>query len=322
MAKEQMCIDYGTEFCPCYLAETGNCLICSQLQGKEFCDCNWNGICVYQEFLNNNSKPKNVRKYYEGSIEEIKNIGLDSYQIKIKTDYELVKQLRKPGSYVFIRYINTPQFFDVPMSIMQSDLETGTITIAYKAIGVKTDKLSSCKDKILVKGPFWNGIFGIKKLNNIKEKKCLIVARGISQATILLVLEKIKSNKNDVILLIDKGSIGEIFIYDYIKNHKLDIFEADVMSEEGTELITKILKNQEIDFIYSAGSDLLHQKIIKIMQKLNIDPYLAVTNNTEICCGEGVCGACTLRLKNGKRIKTCKIQADVKEIIERRVSFD
>lgn len=40
------CIDAGTEFCPCHLAEEGECILCSQLHGKCFCDCvNWKGVC-------------------------------------------------------------------------------------------------------------------------------------------------------------------------------------------------------------------------------------------------------------------------------------
>ncbi|NFG18899.1 sulfide/dihydroorotate dehydrogenase-like FAD/NAD-binding protein, partial [Clostridium botulinum] len=42
------CIDAGSEYCPCHLAETGDCILCSQLSGKKFCDCiNWKGVCIY-----------------------------------------------------------------------------------------------------------------------------------------------------------------------------------------------------------------------------------------------------------------------------------
>ncbi len=39
----------------------------------------------------------------------------------------------------------------------------------------------------------------------------------------------------------------------------------------------------------------------------NID--LAISNSNLICCGEGSCGACTIEV-NGKRIKSCKAQID------------
>ena len=66
MFKETIdCIDAGTEFCPCHLAESGECILCSQLQGGHFCDClNWKGVCIYQEFHDNGNKAKEQRKTY------------------------------------------------------------------------------------------------------------------------------------------------------------------------------------------------------------------------------------------------------------------
>ena len=62
MKEYANCIDCGTEFCPCKLAETGECILCSQLQGEHFCDClNWNGVCIYQELYNNGMKAKKGR---------------------------------------------------------------------------------------------------------------------------------------------------------------------------------------------------------------------------------------------------------------------
>ena len=48
MFKETIdCIDAGSEFCPCHLAESGECILCSQLQGSHFCDClNWKGVFI------------------------------------------------------------------------------------------------------------------------------------------------------------------------------------------------------------------------------------------------------------------------------------
>ena len=70
MIKEAVeCIDLGTEYCPCKLAEQGQCLICSQCQGECFWDClNWKGVCVYQELYNNGNKAKEGRKTYDCTV--------------------------------------------------------------------------------------------------------------------------------------------------------------------------------------------------------------------------------------------------------------
>lgn len=322
MQKRQICIDVGSEYCPCYLAETNNCITCSQLQGKEFCDCNWKGVCVYQELLMNGSKIRQQRDYYSSTVKEISEIGKGSYLLKLQVTRTLARQLKEPGAYVFLRDKKLPQYFDVPMSIMQSDAINGEITIAFKAVGAKTNSLLKCEDEVLVKGPYWNGIYGLSNLKSVKEKKCLAIARGISQAPALLAIEKLVKNKNKVMLILDRGSIGELFISDFIKEMNIDIYEEDLMSEKGIALIKNLLLNEEIALVYSAGSDLVHMKVINILDELQLDPYLAVTNNTEICCGEGICGGCTIRLKDGTKAKACKTQIDSRKIIERRVLLD
>mgnify|MGYP000921887947 CR=1 FL=1 len=66
MIKERMdCIDCGTEYCPCHLAESGECIMCSQLQGECFCDCvNWKGVCVYQELFNNGTDIQPLKLHF------------------------------------------------------------------------------------------------------------------------------------------------------------------------------------------------------------------------------------------------------------------
>ncbi|SDY49452.1 NAD(P)H-flavin reductase [Proteiniborus ethanoligenes] len=322
MHRRLECIDAGSEYCPCYLAETKNCITCSQLQGKEFCDCNWTGTCILQELTMNRNKVKKQRDYYNGGIEEFDKIGQDSFLLKLKVTKTLARQLKEPGSYVFIRDNNLPQYFDTPMSVMKSDELNGTITIVFKAVGTKTNQLKNIKDNVLIKGPYWNGVLGLSYIKKVKGENCLVLARGISQAPSLLSLEKLVKNNNHVTLILDKGSVGEIFINDYIKSMSIEIFEEDLMSEKGSVLVKHILTNKNISLIFSAGSDLLHMKIIKLIDELDIKPYLAVTNNTEICCGEGICGGCTTRLKNEGRVKPCKTQIDARKIIERRVLID
>lgn len=322
MKKRQECVDAGSEYCPCYLAETNNCITCSQLQGKEFCDCNWRGVCVYQEFVMNRNKIKQQRDYYNAKIEDNLQIGKDSYLLKLKVTKTLARELKEPGSYIFLRDKRLPQYFDVPMSIMQSDTSNGVITITYKAIGTKTKSLKNCKDDILIKGPYWNGIYGLSNLKKVRYRNCLVVARGISQSPSLLAIEKLVKNNNRVTLVVDKGNVGEIFIYNLIKDMNINIHKEDLTGEKGKNLIRHILLNEDISLIYSAGSDLLHMDIIKIIDELALDPYLVVTNNNELCCGEGVCGGCTIRLKDGTRIKPCKTQIDSRQIIERRVLLD
>jgi NAD(P)H-flavin reductase len=320
--KRFECVDAGSEFCPCYLAETNDCITCSHLQGKEFCDCNWRGVCIYQEYVWNGYKSKSQRGSFISNIEERIDINDTCTILKLKVTKTLARQLKEPGAYVFVRNLDLPHYFDVPMSIMETEELNGFIYIAYQQLGTKTKQLNLIKDKLLIRGPYWNGVFGLRNLKRVKDSKCLIVVRGIAQAPSVLVAKKLVRNNNEVIMIIDKGKIKINFIENYLKGLNIDIVEEDVMNDNGKLLVKNILKNEEISLVYSGGSDVLHLSILNIVDELGLNPYLVITNNSEICCGEGICGSCTTYLEDGTVVKACKTQLDARKIIERRVSID
>lgn len=316
------CIDSGSEYCPCYLAETGDCMTCSLLQGENFCHCNWRGICIYGEYVDNGSKRKEERKNQNIEVVGIEKINEQNFILKMKASKSLTRLLKEPGAYVFLRGEDLPDYFDTPMSIMDADEKEGYIYIAYQVLGTKTQKLKSSIDKLNVRGPYWNGLHGMKNLKKTANKNCLVIARGIAQAPAILVLRKLVKNNNDVTFIVDKGSVGDIFIKDIFSKLDIKVIEEDVNSDKGKYLIKNIIKNNDIDLVYSGGSDPLHKSIIDIIDEVEKDPYIVITNNTEICCGEGVCGGCTIRLANGTRVKSCKTQLEARAVIERRVLND
>lgn len=98
------CIDAGSEYCPCHLAEKGQCIICSQLQNKIFCDClHWKGTCIYQELLNNGNKAKKARQYRKCDIISVETPRNDLYIYEIKVSNSLVRDLDNFGAYVFLK---------------------------------------------------------------------------------------------------------------------------------------------------------------------------------------------------------------------------
>ncbi len=142
MFKETIdCIDAGTEFCPCHLAEKGECILCSQLQGSHFCDClNWKGVCIYQELHDNGNKAKEQRKTYTCKVCEKVLYPDDVLLIKFEAPHKLVIDLARPGSFIFIRSEENV-YFDVPISILESDIETNIISIMIEIRGIKTKQL-------------------------------------------------------------------------------------------------------------------------------------------------------------------------------------
>mgnify|MGYP000362667954 CR=1 FL=1 len=317
-----VCVDAGSEFCPCYLAELNECITCSHLQGKGFCDCGNIGICIYQEYIWCGSKKKATRGVFPAKILEKHPLSKKAVLLKLKVSKKLARQLNEPGAFVFLREKHMPHYFDAPMSIMNSSEEGGVILIAIQIRGIKTKTLKNVGNEVLLKGPYWNGILGKAFLKQVAGENCLVVAKGISQAPAVLVVNKLIKNNNNVEIILDKGNLGKIFVDGYLDRERCSIVSLDLMSSSGREYLEQKLSDRNLRLVFSAGPDKLHLEILEKLAVLNPEVLLAVTNNTPMVCGEGVCGSCSVVLENGLQIRACKTQVDVRKAMERRVLRD
>ncbi|SNX55404.1 sulfide/dihydroorotate dehydrogenase-like FAD/NAD-binding protein [Thermoanaerobacterium sp. RBIITD] len=318
MANRLECIDAGSDYCPCYLAELNECITCSQLQGKKFCDCNWKGVCIYQEYVWAGNKAKSTRNTIFSNVIDKQKINDSLLILTLSVPNKMARDLNEPGSYVFLRGVSSPSFFDTPMSIMYSDEMKGIIKVAIQINGPKTRLIDECKGEVYLRGPYWNGLMGHRYIKGIRNSKCLVVLRGIAQAPGVIVINKLHKNNNDITVIIDKGKIGENFINSNLSDLKLNILETDLLSIEGQKLLKNTIADNDIKLIYSGGSDEQHLNILDYIDMFNNDAYLAVSNNNTICCGEGICGSCEVQI-DGQKIRSCKVQLDVRKAIERRI---
>lgn len=320
------CIDSGTEFCPCHLAESNECILCSQLQSSCFCDClNWNGVCIYHEFINNGSKAKEGRKTYNCLVEKKVLYEPDVLLIKFKVPHKLAIDLVKPGSFIFIR-TNENIYFDVPISILESNIENNIVTIMIEIRGIKTKKLLDIKEggEITIRGPYWNGVFGLKNLDKQINKNVLVIARGIGMAPMMPVIRKLSLNNNNINLVLDKAPYSDNYVKEFLSEYDLNIMEESVLdkgelTDEVKVIIKSYIKEKNVGYIHIAGADILTVKMIEYLNSIGgEDIKLSCCNNIKMCCGEGVCGSCTARF-SGHRVKRfCKVQADPRNVFEGR----
>ena len=327
MFKETIdCIDAGTEFCPCHLAESGECILCSQLQGSHFCDClNWKGVCIYQEFHDNGNKAKEQRKVYKCKVSEKVLYPDDVLLVKFEAPHKLVIDLARPGSFIFVRSEENV-YFDVPISILDSDIETNIISIMIEIRGIKTKQLLNIETggSITIRGPYWNGVFGLKNIRKQKNNDTIVIARGIGMAPMIPVIKRLIENDNTVTLIVDKQPFKDIYVTEWLDKfnivpQEMNLIEKGELSPEGKVAIKSLIKYNNISLIHIAGADILTYSVIDFLDSLERqDIDLSCCNNFKMCCGEGVCGSCTARF-SGHRVKRfCKVQASPRGIFEGR----
>lgn len=322
MFKYIDCIDSGTEFCPCSLAEKGECIVCSQLRGKKFCDClNWKGTCIYQDYIWNMERAKKSREYLEFDIIEKEYIRDDIFILKIEVDRYLSRELNEFGAYVFMKRPEDSDEYKVPISILESNMRDNIITSVIKVYGAKTKSLEMVDKKILIKGPYYNGIQGIDNLKRLKNGNCLILGQGVGTAPTVLAAKKMLYRNNNIFALLDKGRSGENFAKSYFKELGCENLEDVRFLDSNKSLlqdikikVKDIIEEKKIDLVFSAGSDGFHKEILTYIYNLDKSIKFATTNNATMCCGEGICGSCHVKNASGEVIKACKQQYNPAEV--------
>lgn len=336
MEKQIMkCIDTGSEYCPCYLSETGSCLTCSRLQGKDVCDCDWTGVCIYNEFILNGGKKAAPRKEMKCRIIS-KTAVLEDYIIfEVGVDKGFVIKCLRPGSYVFMRNAQTEHFYDVPLSLLAADYDRGSISVGVRIISAKTISLADSREFVMVRGPYRNGIIGLDP--KMRGSKILITARGAGTASAVYGYNLLREN-NHIDLLLSNGILEKKLLPKYISEDAErgsgNILIRDIQAAEERDKISLMIKNAGYDNIIVLGSNEFIEDFRKITEESGADAdkninisaeennseetelkseepmsaagRIAFSNNNVSCCGEGICGACAHINKDGRRIPACK----------------
>ncbi|MGI6732068.1 MAG: hypothetical protein ACOX5F_09325 [Anaerovoracaceae bacterium] len=322
------CIDAGTDQCPCYLALTGDCLTCTRLQGEEYCDCKWQGVCIYNEFIQGGRRINNPRKEFDATIIEIKHYMEDLVVYVLHVGKGFAIKASIPGTYLFIKSSEASSYYDIPISVMDVDVEKGLIHIAVKVISAKTKLLLQEKEKLIIRGPYRNGVLGIHDIIKMssRDQKVLIIAKGIGLAPGVLA-SKTLALKNQVDFIIDSEKISKDLVSDYLNEKGQEPIRDDKAPEEGilkylslsegsAEMeIGELLKNRQYQSVLILASDYYIQTLGQLVKQKLPNAHIAVSNNFHICCGEGICGACSHEIEGGKTLKMCKCQISGKEIL-------
>ena len=314
------CIDINSKYCPCLLAENNQCIVCSHLKGEATCNCNWSGVCILNEqhwqYKKQQQSDEPIITRNEEQVEFIikQQIGQNTYILEFDVTSELAEELKKIGSFVFIRCPSDPQFFYFPINIMK--VTGNTLQVGLESMGPKSIKiLAFNNNKLVVRGPYYNGVLGGPWIDNITHGNIILVAGGIGQAPAFPLAEKLMGNSNKIMAMLAPGKVGEVFIDKELGEMGAEVHSVPSLRQNGMDMLKEWFALKP-DLIVSAGPDAQHYGVIAAMQAAGVNIPMVATNNATMCCGEGICGSCLKRTKDNKTIRMCKQQTDFLEIIE------
>jgi len=320
------CIDINSPYCPCILAETNDCIFCSHLSGQQTCDCNWTGICIYNEWhwrkdardwQSRDDRDVPPRSEIETDFVVEKAITENTCVLAFRLPADLVQELKKTGAFVFVRRPLDRENCQFPVGIMQVDGDT--VRVAIERTGPKSGRLLIAGDRrILVRGPYYNGILGQPWIDNIRCGRIMIVAGGIGQAQALPLAATLVGNGNAVTALLAPGRAGTVFVEQELAALGAEVIVVTSLRREGLDLVKSRMTASETrpELLVSAGPDEQHYALIAAMQAAGVNIPMAATNNATMCCGEGICGSCGRKTRGHKMIRACKAQADFAQIAD------
>ena len=223
--------------------------------------------------------------------------------IQLTFENKELADVRKPGQFLILRVHDKGE--RIPLTIMDSDADKGTIDIIFQVVGKTTTLLSELivGDEILdVAGPLGNPTL-IKNFG-----RCVVIGGGVGTAVLFPVLKVLKEagnmvtaiigarNKDALILIEEVGAISD---------------ELIITTDDGTAgikgLVTDALKEviargDEIDYVYAVGPVIMMKFVALTTKEDNIKTEVSL--NPIMIDGTGMCGGCRV-LIDGKERFAC-----------------
>ena len=222
---------------------------------------------------------KNNKKDYIGTIESIKNVALNTFEMKI------ISELKEAHSGQFISILCPNKTLRRPFSIADFNSETKTLTVLFKLKGEGTQYLSNLKagDEIKFLAPLGNRF-------KLVDKNCLLVGAGIGIAPMLFLKKELN----------EKGINNYLISGFKEENEIIQGSDENVIGGSVLDNLDKLIKEKNIKLIYSCGPSIVLKKIAQLAKENKIESYVAMER--VMACSIGICRGCVIRIHKNNQI--------------------
>lgn len=229
---------------------------------------------------------------------------------------EIAKKAR-PGQFVILRVDEKGERF--PLTIVDWNLEKGTICLIFQEVGVSTIKLGSLEvgDSILdVAGPLGRPS-EIKKYGLVAA-----IGGGVGIAAIYPIARALKNAGNTLISIIGARSSNLLILEEKIRKISDEVY---ISTDDGTKghkgFVSDILKmliekGYSFDLVYAIGPTIMMKAVAEVTRPHRIKTIVSL--NPIMLCGMGMCGTCRVTVA-GETKFTC---VDGPEFDAHLVDFD
>ena len=236
--------------------------------------------------------------------------------VKFQVKAPMIAKSRKPGNFVILRIGEKGE--RIPLTIVDSDIEKGSITLIVQNVGVSSRKLCELEvgDEITdLVGPLGKAT-KIEKVGTV-----LALGGGVGIAPLYPIVEALKKAGNRVITILAARSKDLIILEEDMREWSDELI---VMTDDGSYgkkgLVTvgaeEVIKKEKIDECVAIGPAIMMKFCAELTRKYDIPTQVSL--NTIMVDGTGMCGACRVTV-NGETKFTC---VDGPEFNAHQIDFD
>ena len=214
----------------------------------------------------------------------------------------LIAKSRRAGHFVIIRIGEKGE--RIPLTIADSDVKRGTITLVVQRIGLSTNRL--CK---LEAGDMITDVVGpLGQATHIEKFGTVLCAGGgVGTAPMLPIIKALKEAGNKVIAVLAGRTKELIILEDEVRKYA---DETIIMTDDGsygnkgvvTVGMEEVINREKIDKCFAIGPAIMMKFCCLLTQKYNISTDVSL--NTIMVDGTGMCGACRVSV-GGKTRFVC-----------------
>lgn len=236
------------------------------------------------------------------------------FQIEIEAPQ--IAKNRKPGHFVIVKIGDEGE--RIPLTIVDSDLDKGTITLIVQQVGVSSHKLGQ-----LDKGDSVTDVLGpLGYATKIKNFGTVVAASGgLGLAPTLPIIKAMKAAGNKVISVMAARSKDLLILEDEFRAVSDEVV---IMTDDGsygdkglvTEGLQKIIDREQVDMVLTIGPAIMMKYVALLTKEYSIPTEASL--NTIMVDGTGMCGACRVSV-GGETKFVC---VDGPEFDAHKVDFD
>ena len=235
---------------------------------------------------------------------------------KFEIEAPLIAKSRKAGHFVIVRIGEKGE--RMPLTIADSDVEKGTITLVVQKVGLSSTKLC-----MLNEGDYITDVVGpLGQATHIQNFGTVVCAGGgVGVAPMLPIIRALKAAGNRVISVLAGRSKDLIILEDEVRQSSDEVI---IMTDDGsygqkgvvTVGIEQVIQREKVDKCFAIGPAIMMKFCCLLTKKYEVPTDVSL--NTIMVDGTGMCGACRITV-GGKTRFVC---VDGPEFDGHQVDFD